>query len=246
MNKLVDNKTAIITGSSRGLGAHIATSLAKSGFNLVLNYNKNKKDAYFLFKSLSKFTKIKVMKGNASNFTDAKKITQNTIRDFGRIDVLVNNAGIHKDSTVLKMTPQNWNSVIDTNLNGVFNFTRAVLPKMKKQLFGRIINISSFTAFTGIPGASNYSASKAGIIGFTRSVAKEVAKFNITVNAISPGYFDIGMFYDIDKKTREQIIRKIPTKRLGKPEEISELIGILISSNYLTGQNFTLDGGFSA
>jgi len=244
--KKSDNKTAIITGSSRGLGAHIATSLAKAGFNLVLNYNTHKKDANFLFKSLSKFTKIKVMKGNVSNFTDAKKIIQNTIRNFGRIDVLVNNAGIHKDSTVLKMTPQSWNSVIDTNLNGVFNFTRAVLPKMKEQKFGRIINISSFTAFTGIPGASNYSASKAGIIGFTRSVAKEVAKFNITVNAISPGYFDIGMFYDIDKKTREQIIRKIPTNRLGKPEEISELIGILISSNYLTGQNFTLDGGFSA
>lgn len=244
--KKPDNKTAIITGSSRGLGAHIATSLAKAGFNLILNYNTHKKDANLLFKSLSKFTKIKVVKANVSNFTDAKKIVQNAISYFGRIDVLVNNAGIHKDSTVLKMTPQNWNSIIDTNLTGVFNLTRAVLPKMKDQHFGRIINISSFTAFTGAPGASNYSASKAGIIGFTRSVSKEVAKYNITVNAISPGYFDIGMFYDIDKKMREEIIKKIPTNRLGKPEEISELIHVLISSNYLTGQNFTLDGGFSS
>jgi len=244
--KKSENKTAIITGSSRGLGAHIATSLSKAGFNLVLNYNKNKKDADLLFKSLSKFTKIRVIKGDVSKFSDAKKIVQNTIKNFGRIDVLVNSAGIHKDSTVMKMTPQSWSSVIDTNLTGVFNFTTAVLPKMKDQQFGRIINISSFTAFIGTPGASNYSASKAGIIGFTKSVAKEVAKYNITVNAISPGYFDIGMFYDIDKKMRQNIIKKIPTNRLGKPEEISELIRILISSNYLTGQNFTLDGGFSA
>lgn len=244
--KKSDNKTAIITGSSRGLGAHIATSLAKAGFNLVLNYNKNKKDADFLHKSMSKFSKVKLVKGDVSKFSNAKKIVQNTIKDFGSVDILVNNAGIHKDAFVLKMNLHSWNSVINTNLNGVFNFTKAVLPIMKQQRFGRIINISSFTAFTGIPGAANYSASKAGIIGFTKSVAKEVAKYNITVNSISPGYFDIGMFYDIGKKMRQKIIKQIPKNRLGRPEEISELIGILISSDYLTGQNFTLDGGFSA
>ncbi|MBS3168834.1 SDR family oxidoreductase [Candidatus Woesearchaeota archaeon] len=135
---------------------------------------------------------------------------------------------------------------MQTNLYGTFYFSKAVLPTMKKQKFGRIINISSYTAFTGIAGAANYVASKAGIIGFSRSLSKEVAKHNITVNTIAPGYFDTGMFYDIPKNIRKRIVEEIPAKRLGKPEEISELIKILISADYLTGQVFTLDGGYSA
>ena len=237
--------TVIVSGSSRGLGAHIATFLAELGFNIVINYNKNKKDALILRKKLSKITNTVVMKGDVTKLSDVKAIVDKTVESFGRIDVLINNAGIHKDASIFKMTTKNWKEVLDTNLNGVFNFSKTVLPMMKKQKFGRIINISSFTAETGMAGASNYSASKSGIIGFTKSIAKEVAKYNITINVIAPGYFNIGMFYDFDLKTRNKIVKQIPSKRLGNPHEISELIQILIFSSYLTGQVFTLDGGYS-
>jgi len=237
--------TVIVSGSSRGLGAHIATFLAELGFNIVINYNKNKKDALILRKKLSKITNTVIMKGDVTKLSDVKAMVDKTVESFGRIDVLINNAGIHKDASIFKMTPKNWKEVLDTNLNGVFNFSKTVLPMMKKQKFGRIINISSFTAETGMAGSSNYSASKSGIIGFTKSIAKEVAKYNITINVIAPGYFNIGMFYDFDLKTRNKIVKQIPSKRLGNPHEISELIQILIFSSYLTGQVFTLDGGYS-
>lgn len=240
------HKTALITGSSVGLGAYLAKFFSNEGFNVVINYSKRKSDAKKLRKELSRTGTIKILKGDVSNFINAKNVIDKTIQQYGRIDVLVNNAGIHIDDTVAKMSPTSWKKVIDTNLTGTFNFSKAVLPTMKKQKYGKIINISSFAAFQGIAGASNYVASKAGIIGFTKSLAKEVAKYGITVNAIAPGYFDIGMFYDLNQQTRMKIKNDIPAKRLGKPNEISELIRILISSSYLTGQVFTLDGGYSA
>jgi len=241
-----DKKTAIITGSSVGLGSHIAESLVQAGFNIIINYHRKKMEADKLVKKLSQIGNVKAIKGDVANFMDTKNVTDKTIKQFGRIDVLINNAGIHIDETVTNMNPRSWQNVIDTNLTGVFNFSKAVLPQMKKQQFGRIINISSFTAFKGVAGAANYSASKAGIIGFTKSLAKEVAKYNITVNAIAPGYFDIGMFNDFSQEVKNKIITDIPSKRLGHPNEIFELINILISSDYLTGQTFVLDGGYSS
>jgi len=238
-------KTAIVTGSSSGLGAEISSFLVQNGFNVIINYNKKKKEAETLANELSKIGNVQVIKGDVSNFSDAKSIIQKSIKQFGQIDVLINNAGIHVDGTILKMSSKSWKKVIDTNLTGVFNMTKAVLPYMIKQKFGRIINISSFTALKGIAGTANYSTSKAGIIGFTKSLAKEIAKHNIMVNAIAPGYFDIGMFHDFDSKTREKIIKSIPSGRLGQSKEISELILVLISSNYLTGQVFVIDGGYS-
>lgn len=240
-----NKKTAIITGSSVGLGSHIAESLAQSGFNVIINYHRKKIDADKLAKKLSQITNVKVIKGDVASFVDTKNVIDKTIKQFGRVDVLINNAGIHIDETVANMNPKSWQNVIDINLTGVFNFSKAVLPQMKKQQFGRIINISSFTAFRGISGAANYSSSKAGVIGFTRSLAKEVARNNITVNAIAPGYFDIGMFNDLNQKIKMNIIENIPAKRLGQPKEISELIKIIIASDYLTGQTFVLDGGYS-
>ena len=242
----LSNKTAIITGASQGLGKEISRSLAQNGFNIVINYYKSKKDAELLEKELSALTKTLVLKGDVSKFSNALDIVKKSKKEFGRIDVLINNAGIHEDNIVLKMSYKSWKKVIDTNLNGTFNFSKAVLPLMIKQKFGRIINISSITASMGTSGAANYSASKAGVIGFTKSLAKEVAKHNVTANVIAPGYFDIGMFYDIDPLLRKKIVNSIPSKRLGRSEEISELIQILISSNYLTGQVFILDGGYSA
>jgi len=185
------------------------------------------------------------MKCNVTKFSDISSIVKKTIQHFGRIDLLVNNAGIHYDSTVAKMNNDIWDSVLNTNLNGTFFFSKAVLPQMKKQKFGRIINISSYVAFTGLAGAANYVAAKAGIIGFSKSLAREVAKDNITVNVIAPGYFDTGMFYHLPKNIRKKIIEEIPSKRLGKPNEVSELIKILFISEYLTGQTFVLDGGYS-
>jgi len=239
------NMTAIITGSSKGLGNHIASSLAKAGYNIIIHYNKSKKDAELLEKKLSKITSCMIVKGDISKHEDTSKIIKQSIKKFGKIDVLINNGGIHEDSIVNKMNVKTWNKVIEINLGGVFNMSKAVLKTMQNQKFGRIINISSFTAFTGISGASNYAASKAGIIGFAKSLAKEVAQYNITVNTIAPGYFDIGMFYDLNPKQQELILKDIPTKRLGNPNEISELIQIIISSRYMTGQTFVLDGGYS-
>lgn len=241
----VSKKTAIITGASKGLGEHIALCLAKSKFNLILTYNSDKKNAEKIQKNISKITKSEIMKCNVTKFSDISSIVKKTIQHFGRIDLLVNNAGIHYDSTVAKMNNDIWDSVLNTNLNGTFFFSKAVLPQMKKQKFGRIINISSYVAFTGLAGAANYVAAKAGIIGFSKSLAREVAKDNITVNVIAPGYFDTGMFYHLPKNIRKKIIEEIPSKRLGKPNEVSELIKILFISEYLTGQTFVLDGGYS-
>lgn len=246
MQKTSQHKqTVLITGASGGLGAEIASSLIKFDLNIVINYYKRKKDAESLAKKLSKNNSVLILKGDVSKYQDAKKVVEKTIEKFGRVDILINNAGIHIDKTVLNMSPKKWEQVLDTNLNGVFNFSKAVLPQMMKQKFGRIINISSFTAFRGVVGASNYAASKAGIAGFTKSFAKEVAKYNITVNAIAPGYFDIGMFHDIPPNVQKIIQKQIPAERLGHSQEISELIKLLIKMDYLTGQIFTLDGGFS-
>ncbi len=240
-----ENLTVLITGASSGIGAYLASSFTKSSMNVVINFHKRKNEADLLVKKLSINNNVISVKGDVSKFKDAKNVVNQTIKKFGRIDVLVNNAGIHIDKTVQNMTPQIWSKVMETNLNGVFNFSKLVLPYMKKQRFGRIINISSFTGFRGIAGASNYAASKAGIIGFSKSFSKEVAKYNITVNAIAPGYFDIGMFYDISSDKQKDIIKNIPATRLGEPKEIFELIQLLIKMNYLTGQVFTLDGGYS-
>jgi len=238
-------KIVLITGASGGIGSEISAFLLQSGMNIVINYFKGKKYAESLAKKLDQKNSVLILKGDVSNYNDAKQVVKKTIKQFGRIDVLINNAGIHLDKTVLKMSPKIWTKVLNTNLNGVFNFSKAVLPQMKKQKFGRIINISSFTAFKGVIGASNYAASKAGIAGFTKSFAKEVAKYNITVNAIAPGYFDVGMFNDIPSNIQKMILTNIPAERLGQSKEISELIQLLIMTDYLTGQIFTLDGGYS-
>jgi 3-oxoacyl-[acyl-carrier protein] reductase len=239
------NKTVIITGASKGFGAYLVSSMIDSNFNLVITYNTNKIDVQNICKNIPKKNNLEIMKCDITKVSEVKSVVKKTIDRFGRVDLLINNAGIHNDKTILKMNDEDWNLVIQTNLTGCFNFSKAVLPIMTKQKFGRIINISSYVAFTGIAGAANYVASKAGIIGLSKSLAKEVAKDNITVNVIAPGYFDIGMFYDIPESIRNKILEIIPAKRLGKPEEISELIKILISTNYLTGQVFTLDGGYS-
>ena len=239
-------KTILITGSSKGLGAHMATYFVNKGFNVAINYSKSKQHVEKLRKNLSKQHSPLILKGDVTKLKDVNHIVKTTRNHFGTIDILINNAGIHSDSPVSTMSSKIWKKVLETNLDGVFNFSKTVLPQMKKQNFGRIINISSFTALHGVAGASNYAASKAGILGFTTSFAREVAKHNITVNAIAPGYFDIGMFYDIKPEIRNSLKKNIPAQRLGNPDEICQLIDILISSGYVTGQTFVTDGGYSS
>lgn len=246
LKKTAPEKTALITGASGGLGRHIASYLAGKGLNLVLIYGKNKRAARAIAESLPDGSAVEIMRGDTARYDDAKRTVRDAARRFGGVDILINNAGIHDDSPVIRMSPRQWNAVIDVNLTGAFNFARSVLPAMKARGFGRIINISSVTAFAGTPGAANYAASKAGIIGLTKSLAREVARHGITVNSISPGYFDAGMFYDMSESAREESAGRIPAGRLGRPEEVSEMVSILISCGYLTGQNFVLDGGFSA
>lgn len=243
-SKRTEPKTAIVTGASGGLGARLAASLAGAGLNLVLTYNRNGGAAAKLCKELP--GEVEAVRADVARYGDAQKAVLRADKLFGGADVLINNAGIHDDSPVIRMSARQWDSVIATNLKGAFNFTKAILPGMKARGFGRIVNVSSFTAFSGTAGAANYAASKAGIVGLTKSAAREVARYNITVNSVSPGYFDAGMFYHLDQKARETIIGRIPAGRLGRPEELSELVLVLISCGYITGQDFVLDGGFSA
>jgi 3-oxoacyl-[acyl-carrier protein] reductase len=238
-------KTIIISGSSIGMGANLVNYFLNQNFNVTLNYLHSKKQALLLKKNNPRSDQLLILKGDVSNYNDVVSIVKKTKQNFGKIDALINNAGIHLDSKVVNMSLPSWKKVIDTNLTGVFNFCKATLPIMKKQNYGKIINISSFTGLVGSAGASNYAASKAGILAFSKSVAKEVAKYNITVNSIAPGFFDIGMFNDFDLSTRKKLKKNIPSKRLGNPNEICELCNVLILSNYLTGQTFVLDGGFS-
>jgi 3-oxoacyl-[acyl-carrier protein] reductase len=243
---MINNKTILITGSSSGLGSYIALYFANNEFNVVMTYSKSKQKIEKFKKKFPKENQPLILKCDVTKLKDVSNAIKLTLKHFGSIDILINNAGIHIDSPVSKMTSKIWKQVLETNLDGVFNFSKAVLLQMKKQNYGRIINISSFTALHGIAGASNYAASKAGILGFTKSFAREVAKNNITVNAIAPGYFDIGMFYDIKQEIRKIIKKNIPAQRLGNPEEICQLINILISSGYVTGQTFVTDGGYSS
>lgn len=244
--RMVNPKTILITGSSSGLGSYMALYFANNGFNVVMTYSKSKQKIKKLIKNFPEQNLPLVLKCDVTKLNDVNDTIKSSLKHFGSIDILINNAGIHMDSPVSTMTFKKWKQVLEINLDGVFHFSKAVLSQMKKQNYGRIVNISSFTALHGVAGASNYAASKAGILGFTTSFAKEVAKNNITVNAIAPGYFDIGMFYDIKQEIRKKLKKNIPAQRLGNPEEICQLINILISSGYVTGQTFVTDGGYSS
>ena len=239
-------KVAIVTGGSSGLGAYISEYLINENFSVVMTYSTSKSQGEKLSKKLSKKGNVLLAHLDVSNSSQVEKLVKRIIAKFGKIDLLINNAGIHIDSTIAKMKNNDWKKVIDVNLTGTFNFSKSVIPIMMTQQYGRIINISSFTAFIGIPGASNYAASKAGVVALTKSLAKELAKYGITVNSIAPGYFDIGMFHDFDAASKKKILSQIPAGRLGQPNEITELIKLINDSSYLNGQIFTLDGGLSA
>ncbi|ADB95506.1 3-oxoacyl-(acyl-carrier-protein) reductase [Candidatus Atelocyanobacterium thalassa isolate ALOHA] len=240
----MDSKVAIVTGSSQGIGRAIAIELASLGLKVVVNYANSKAAAEEVVKDIIRNGGEAIaVQANIANLEDVKKLIDNTLNKFGRIDILVNNAGITRDKLLLRMKLDDWQTVIDLNLTGVFLCTQAVIKTMLKQKNGRIINVSSIVGEVGNPGQANYSAAKAGILGFTKSVAKEVASRGITVNAIAPGFIKTNMTKDLEK---ENVLQSIPLKRLGTPEEVAGLTRFLAvdpSAAYITGQVINIDGG---
>ncbi|AOY77348.1 3-oxoacyl-[acyl-carrier-protein] reductase [Clostridium formicaceticum] len=241
-------KNAIVTGGSRGIGRAIALGLAENGANVMINYTSNKEAAEAVVREMEGYgVKALAVQCNVTNSDDVKKMVEIAEENFDTIDVLVNNAGITKDNLLLRMKEEEWQQVMDVNLKGVFLCTKAIIRKMMKQKQGKIINISSVVGVVGNAGQANYAASKAGVIGFTKSVAREVAGKNIHVNAIAPGFIDTDMTAVLSEDIKNGLIEGIPLKRYGKPEDIAALVTFLSSdlANYITGQVIHVDGGMA-
>jgi 3-oxoacyl-[acyl-carrier protein] reductase len=242
----MSDMVALITGGTKGIGKAIALELASNGFNVAINYRSESSDMEDLKKQIEeKGVTCFFAKADISIFEDCEKMIEEVFNYFGRIDVLVNNAGITKDTLLMRMKKEDFETVINVNLNGTFNCTRNVIPHMVKQRSGRIINISSVVGVVGNVGQTNYSASKAGIIGFTKSLAKEVASRNILVNAVAPGFIETNMTNVLSDTIKENILNQIPLKRMGTAEEVARVVKFLTSedSSYITGQVINIDGG---
>jgi 3-oxoacyl-[acyl-carrier protein] reductase len=240
----LSDRVALVTGASRGIGKAIANSLASEGAKLVINYASSSVAAEEVVKEIiAAGGEAIAVKGDVAQETDVDNLFKETIERFGRIDILVNNAGITRDTLLLRMKPEEWQAVIDLNLTGVFLCTRAASKIMLKQRSGRIINITSVAGQMGNPGQANYSAAKAGVIGFTKTVAKELASRGITVNAVAPGFIETDMTTNLKS---DEIIKFIPLGRYGKPQEIAGMVRFLAAdpaASYITGQVFNVDGG---
>lgn len=239
-------KKAIVTGGSRGIGKSIAIYLAKQGADIAVNYNSSAGHAEEVVKEIKSLGREAIaIKADVSDFNEAENLIKTAEEKLGQIDILVNNAGITKDALLIKMKEEDWDDVISANLRSVFNCTKAVSRLMMKQRKGRIINISSVVGIIGNAGQVNYSASKAGIIGFSKSTARELGSRGITVNVIAPGYIQTDMTDKLNDSTKEQILNQIPLKRLGTPEDIANMAVFLASDEaaYITGQVINIDGG---
>ena len=244
--KLLEGKTALITGASRGIGKEIAIRFAKEGADIAITNIADDEEFNTAVKEITNHgVKAKGYVFNVASFEDSNKFVGNIVTDFGKIDILVNNAGITRDTLLMRMTEEQWDAVIAVNLKSVFNLTKAILQPMLKQKGGSIINMSSVVGVSGNAGQSNYSASKAGIIGFTKSVAKEVGSRNIRVNAIAPGFIITEMTDKLPEDVKNEWINKIPLKRGGTPSDVANTALYLASdlSSYVTGQTIHVCGG---
>ncbi|QGG48116.1 3-oxoacyl-[acyl-carrier-protein] reductase [Heliorestis convoluta] len=242
----VDQRVALVTGASRGIGRAVAFQLAEEGYTVVVNFMGNEEKANEVVASITaKGGQAMAIQGNVSLLEDVETMAQEVMNRFGRIDVLVNNAGITRDNLLMRLKENDWDAVIDTNLKGVFLCSKVVAKIMMKQRQGRIINLTSVIGQVGNAGQSNYAAAKAGVIGFTKSLAKELASRNITVNAVAPGFIVTDMTDKLSTELRDSMIKSIPLARFGQPEDVANVVAFLASEQaaYITGQTINVDGG---
>ena len=245
---MLKGKCAVITGASRGIGKCIAKKFAKEGANVVINYRNNEEEVLKVKKELEDLgSQVLVVKADVSELEQAENLIKEAKKEFGRVDILVNNAGITKDNLIIRMKEEDFDSVIKTNLKGAFNCLKAVTPIMLKQKYGKIVNMASVVGVVGNPGQVNYCASKAGLIGMTKSLAKEIGSRNITVNAIAPGFIDTDMTKILSDDQKKKILSQIPLNKFGNVEDIANVALFLGSenSNYITGQVIHVDGGMA-
>jgi len=243
---MLKGKTAVVTGGSRGIGKAIAMAMAKHGADIAIIFYDNRLAAEAVCKEAAQFgVKAEGYQCNVADFEGSKKICDKIISDFGKVDILVNNAGITKDSLILRMSDKDFASVIDVSLKGSFNFIKHLSKSIMRSGSGRIINISSVIGIMGNSGQANYSTAKAGLIGLTKTVAKEFSSRNVTCNAIAPGFIETEMTADLPQTVKDNLLTSIPLKRIGKPQEVANLAVFLASdlSSYITGEVIKVDGG---
>ena len=244
----LNKKTVIITGGSRGIGRACCITFAKEGASIVFTYNKSEEQAKEVVKELKKIgVESLSLKADVKEYDQCRKVVEDTLKKFNKLDIVLNNAGIIKDKALMMMTQDDWKDVLDTNLGGTFNMTRAAITTLLKQKEGCIINMSSVSGVIGLPRQTNYSASKAGIIGFSKALAKEVGAYNIRVNVVCPGYIDTDMVGGLREDIKKQIIDFIPEKRFGTADEVARVCVFLASdkANYITGEIIKIDGGLA-
>jgi 3-oxoacyl-[acyl-carrier protein] reductase len=242
------DKVAVVTGASRGIGRAIAIELAARGAAVIVNYNSNGKAAQdVVMEIVNAGGSAAALPGDVAKVEDANALIKGAIDKFGKIDILVNNAGITRDMLIMMMSEESWDAVMDTNLKGTFNCAKAAVRFMMKARSGRIINISSVSGQIGNPGQTNYSASKAGQIGFTKALAREVASRNITVNAVAAGYVETDIWAGVSEEARQALLGLIPLGRKGNPQDIASAVAFLASdeASYITGQTLAVDGGMA-
>lgn len=245
---LLDGKTALVTGGSRGIGAAIARRFAEQGANVAFTYRSSSAEAEALAASLSELgVTVKAYQSDAADYQAAEELVKNVLDAFGQVDILVNNAGITRDTLMLRMTEAHWDDVMETNLKSIFNLTKHLIRPMMKNRSGTIINLSSIVGMTGNAGQANYAASKAGIIGFTKSIAKEMGSRNIRCNAVAPGFIETDMTDALDEKVKAGYLQNIPLNRLGKAEEVADVCVFLGSdlSAYVSGQVISVCGALN-
>lgn len=241
-----EDKVAVVTGASRGIGAEIAKTLAKEGAKVVVNYSGSEAKAKEVVAEIEALgSEAIAVRADVSNSEDVKAMMDQTIEIFGKIDFLVNNAGITRDNLLMRMKEDEWDDVMNINLKGVFVCTKAVTRQMMRQRSGKIVNVASIVGVAGNPGQANYVAAKAGVIGLTKTTAQELASRNILVNAVAPGFITTDMTEALPEEVKEGMLRMIPLKRLGEPEHVAKTVAFLLSddANYITGQTIHIDGG---
>jgi 3-oxoacyl-[acyl-carrier protein] reductase len=243
---MLQGKVALVTGASRGIGRAIALELARQGAKVAVNYAGSEAKANEVVEEIKNMGgEAFAIQADVSNAKDVDQMVKAVLERFERIDILVNNAGITRDNLLMRMKEEEWDDVINTNLKGVFNCTKAVTRPMMKQRYGRIVNIASIVGVSGNPGQANYVAAKAGVIGLTKTAARELASRNITVNAVAPGFITTDMTDRLSEELKAEMLKQIPLARFGEPEDVAKVVSFLVSdaASYMTGQTLHVDGG---